>query len=57
MFWLIGVATVYIGIGVLLAWGLSSAGGKKFKFTKQSLPFIFTWPKLVFVMFFTDWSH
>jgi len=52
MFWLIGVATTYIGIGVLLAWGFSAAGGEKFKFTKQSLPFILSWPKLIFVMFF-----
>ena len=57
MFWLIGVATVYIGLGVLLAWGLSVAGGEKFKFSKQSWPFILTWPKLVFAMIFTNWSH
>jgi hypothetical protein len=57
MFWAIGVATTYLCIGLLLAWGLSAAGGEKFKFTKQSVPFILTWPKLIFVMIFTDWSH
>lgn len=52
MFWLIGVATTYIGIGIALAWGLSAAGGEKFTFNKQSIPFIVTWPKLIFMMFF-----
>jgi hypothetical protein len=52
MFWLIGVVTVYLGIGALLAWGLSAAGGEKFKLTKESLPFILTWPKLLITMFF-----
>jgi len=57
MFWLIGVATTYFGIGCLLAWGLSAAGGQKFKFTKKSIPFILTWPNLILRMFFTNWSH
>jgi len=48
MFWLIGVATTYIGIGCLLAWGLSAAFGEKFTFNKQSLSFILTWPSLIF---------
>ncbi len=56
MFWLIGVLTTYLLIGLGLAWLLSSAGGEKFKLTKESIPFIFTWPKLVVVMFFVDWG-
>jgi len=51
MFWLIGVATTYLGIGCLLAWGLSAAGGEKFKLNKESLPFIIKWPMLIFTMF------
>jgi hypothetical protein len=51
MFWLIGVCTVYFGVGVLLAWGLSAAGGEKWTFTKESIPFIVTWPKLIWNMF------
>jgi hypothetical protein len=50
--WLIGVATTYIGIGVLLAWILSTAGGEKFVLNKAALPFIVTWPKLVWGMIF-----
>jgi len=51
MFWLIGVATTYFGVGCLLAWGLSAAGGEAFTLNKQSLPFILSWPKLVFKIF------
>jgi len=52
MFWLIGVLTTYLAVGCLLAWGLSAAGGEKFTLNIKSLPFIVTWPKLIFVMFF-----
>ena len=51
MFWLIGVLTTYCAIGCLLAWGLSAAGGEKFKFTKESIPFIIKWPLLIWAMF------
>lgn len=51
MSWLIGLIIAYIGIGVLLAWGLSGAGGQKFTFNKQSIPFIFTWPILIVALF------
>ncbi len=46
MFWLIGAAVIYFGIGLLLAWSFQSAGGQKFKLNKKSLPFILTWPSL-----------
>ena len=52
MFWLIGVATTYIGIGILLAWGLSAAGGEIFTLNKEALPFILSWPSLIFKMIF-----
>ena len=51
MFWLIGVFTTYVIIGCLLAWGLSAAGGEKFTLNKASLPFVLTWPKLIWNMF------
>jgi hypothetical protein len=50
MFWLIGVATTYLLIGLGLAWALTLAGGKKFTLNKQSLPFIVKWPMLIWTM-------
>jgi len=48
--WIMGLLTIYVLIGVGLAWLLSAAGGEKFKFTKESVPFILTWPSLVLKM-------
>jgi len=48
MSWIIGTIITYLVIGTLLAWMLSAAGGEKFKLNKKSLPFIISWPKLVF---------
>ena len=50
MFWIIGLITTYLLIGLALAWVLQTAGGEKFKLTKASLPFIVTWPKLIWHM-------
>ena len=50
MWWLITFILLYVGIGCLLAWIFSAAAREKFKLNKEALPFILTWPKLIYLM-------